>query len=321
MSNATGALYFLQDQLRSTVALTNSVGSVVERKQYEPFGESQPSAFTRYTFTGRERDASTGLMYYRARWYDPQQGRFISEDPAGFAGGLNKYAYVSNNPVTGIDPLGLYEIDVHYYLTYYLAKKTGCFSDAEAGDIANEDQRTDEDSTTRPGKGDTDQQRMQNRVFHALHPGAAEGVGSPLLWQGAMNETGGGHKWIGRYLHYLQDTFSHAGYTDDVWGHASGTHSVDKTASDPAKAQRMAAATWQALIQYAKAKHCNCDPTWDDSMWPTINDFINVATDAPERSAIDATQITWDNPGLGDPIALMRKRRILGFGDRNTGQW
>jgi hypothetical protein len=260
-------------------------------------------------------------MYYRARWYDPQQARFISEDPAGFAGGLNKYAYVGNNPVTKTDPIGLYEIDVHYYLTYYLAKKTGCFSDSEARDIANEDQRTDEDPSTMPGRGDTDQQRMQNRVFHALHPGAAEGVGSPLLWQGAMNETSG-HQWMGRYLHYLQDTFSHAGYTDDVYGHASGTHSVDKTASDPAKAQRMAAATWQALIQYAKAKHCDCNPTWDGSMWPTINDFINVATDSPKLSTIDATERSWpDNPGLGDPAALARKRRILNLRDRDTGQW
>lgn len=319
-SNATGALYFLQDQLRSTVALTDAGGNVVERKQYEPFGESQSSALTRYTFTGRERDASTGLMYYRARWYDPKQGRFISEDPAGFAGGLNKYAYVSNNPVTKTDPSGLYEIDVHYYLTYYLAKKTGCFNDADAQDIANEDQRTDEDPSTSPAKGDTDQQRMQNRVFHALHPGAAEGVGSPLLWQGAMNETSG-HVWIGRYMHYLQDTFSHAGYPDDVWGHAKGTHSVDKTASDPGKAQRMAAAIWQALIKYAKAKHCNCDPHWDGSMWPTINDFINVATDNPKWSTIDATERALDNPGLGDPAALARKRRILGLNDRYTGQW
>jgi RHS repeat-associated protein len=319
-SNATGALYFLQDQLRSTIALTDSGGNVVERKQYEPFGESQSSALTRYTFTGRERDASTGLMYYRARWYDPKQGRFISEDPAGFAGGLNKYAYVGDNPVTKTDPIGLYEIDVHYYLTYYLAKKTGCFSEADAQDIANEDQKTDEDSSTSPAKGDTDQQRMQNRVFHALHPGAAEGVGSPLLWQGAMNETSG-HKWIGRYMHYLQDTFSHAGYTDDVWGHAKGTHSVDKTASDPAKAQRMAAAVWQALIKYAKAKHCKCDPKWDDSMWPTLNDFINVATDNPKWSTIDATERALDNPGLGDPVALARKRRILGLNDRYTGQW
>src|ERR1051325_78806 len=46
-------------------------------------------------------------MYYRARWYDPQQSRFISEDPIGLMGGLNKYAYVGNEPVSRIDPSGL----------------------------------------------------------------------------------------------------------------------------------------------------------------------------------------------------------------------
>jgi hypothetical protein len=48
----------------------------------------------------------TGLYYYRARWYDAQVGRFISEDPIGLAGGINFYAYVANNPVNAIDPTG-----------------------------------------------------------------------------------------------------------------------------------------------------------------------------------------------------------------------
>ena len=75
-------------------------------------------------------------MYYSARWYDPQQGRFISEDPAGFVDGLNKYAYVGNNPVSGRDPLGLYNIDVHYYLTYFLASKFPCLTPEDARQIA-----------------------------------------------------------------------------------------------------------------------------------------------------------------------------------------
>jgi uncharacterized protein RhaS with RHS repeats len=46
-------------------------------------------------------------MYYRARWYDPQTGRFISEDPIEFQGGTNWYAYVGNNPLSNWDPSGL----------------------------------------------------------------------------------------------------------------------------------------------------------------------------------------------------------------------
>jgi RHS repeat-associated protein len=60
-----------------------------------------------YAFTGREWDAETGLYYYRARYYDPKIGRFLSEDPIGFMGGANFYAYVEGNPLTLVDPFGL----------------------------------------------------------------------------------------------------------------------------------------------------------------------------------------------------------------------
>jgi RHS repeat-associated protein len=57
--------------------------------------------------TGREWDTETSLYYYRARYYDPAAGRFVSEDPLSFRGGLNKYAYVSNSSVDFRDPRGL----------------------------------------------------------------------------------------------------------------------------------------------------------------------------------------------------------------------
>ncbi|HEX8432620.1 MAG TPA: RHS repeat-associated core domain-containing protein, partial [Longimicrobium sp.] len=58
-------------------------------------------------FTGREYDEDTGLYNYRARWYDPHLGRFMSEDPIGLAGGINPHAYVGNDPVNYSDPSGL----------------------------------------------------------------------------------------------------------------------------------------------------------------------------------------------------------------------
>jgi len=97
-SSNYGSLYFLQDHLGSTVAMTNRTGSVLERIQYEPFGASPNTSLTRYGFTGREADSATGLLYYRARWYDAQQGRFLSEDPIHYNGGLNLYTYTLNNP-------------------------------------------------------------------------------------------------------------------------------------------------------------------------------------------------------------------------------
>ena len=61
-----------------------------------------------YTYTSREYDEEIGLYYYRARYYDSTSGRFISEDPVGFGGGINQFAYVANNPVNFVDPLGLW---------------------------------------------------------------------------------------------------------------------------------------------------------------------------------------------------------------------
>jgi RHS repeat-associated protein len=60
------------------------------------------------SYTGREPDAATGLIYYRARWFDPKLGRFISEDPIGFAAGdANLSRYVGNSTPNATDPTGL----------------------------------------------------------------------------------------------------------------------------------------------------------------------------------------------------------------------
>src|SRR5437588_1429556 len=102
--------YFAQDQIGSTTALTDSKGALVERQSYDAYGNSAGSTRTRYGYTGRERDSLTGLQYNRARFYDPQLGRFISEDPIGLAGGMNAYVYVGNNVPNAIDPFGLSSI-------------------------------------------------------------------------------------------------------------------------------------------------------------------------------------------------------------------
>src|SRR5205823_4727794 len=58
-------------------------------------------------YTGRDYDPETGLRYYRARYYDSGAGRFLGEDPARFAAGVNFYAYVGGNPINLVDPYGL----------------------------------------------------------------------------------------------------------------------------------------------------------------------------------------------------------------------
>src|SRR5260370_930675 len=94
--------------LGSTIGLADSGGSVTESNSYDSFGNPSNTSFSsRYQYTGREFDSFTGLQYSRARWYDPNLGRFISEDPIGFGGGdVNLYGYVKNRPLKYVDPLG-----------------------------------------------------------------------------------------------------------------------------------------------------------------------------------------------------------------------
>ena len=91
--------------------MTDSGGNVVKSYTYKSFGEIYSESGTLvqpFTFTGREYDPESGLYYYRARYYDPRAGTFLTRDPIGFAGGdVNLYRYVQNNSVNWMDPLGL----------------------------------------------------------------------------------------------------------------------------------------------------------------------------------------------------------------------
>lgn len=99
---------YLTDALGSTIGLTGSTGNSTVQYSYGPFGAISIAGTTTndYTYTGREIDG-LGINYYRARYYNPAIGRFLSEDPIGFVGGVNKYAYVDGDPMDYIDPFGL----------------------------------------------------------------------------------------------------------------------------------------------------------------------------------------------------------------------
>lgn len=64
--------------------------------------------FQPFGYAGGIYDRDTGLIRFGARDYDPEIGRWTTKDPIGFRGGLNHYAYVNNNPINFIDPLGLW---------------------------------------------------------------------------------------------------------------------------------------------------------------------------------------------------------------------
>ncbi len=119
------------DRLQSTRAVLDQEGNIIQTLDYDSFGVindlrdqygdtlsdipilggtpglllSQLATTT--AFAGRTWDNDAGLYYNRARWYAPDTGRFISEDPIGFGDGPNVYRYAGNNPVTFVDPSGL----------------------------------------------------------------------------------------------------------------------------------------------------------------------------------------------------------------------
>ena len=102
----------MSDHPRSvTDAVAPGVGFSSSR-EYDPWGNLiDGDVGSGYAFTGREWDAETGLYYYRARYYDPKIGRFISEDPLPLVerpvSQVNAYAYVRNSPISLVDPTGL----------------------------------------------------------------------------------------------------------------------------------------------------------------------------------------------------------------------
>ncbi|MEI6644543.1 MAG: RHS repeat-associated core domain-containing protein [bacterium] len=114
----TNTFYAVKDHLGSVQALVNVSGSVVESYTYDAYGNttilsSDLSPLTssqlgnRYLFQGREYSSATSLYNFRARWYDSQTGRWLSNDPIGISGGLNLYAFCNNDPVNFRDPMGL----------------------------------------------------------------------------------------------------------------------------------------------------------------------------------------------------------------------
>ena len=113
--------YHHSDHLGGSNASTNENGDLTEVNDYYPYGstrieEAVNGYDNNYLYTGKELDRTSGLYYYGARYYDPELGRFTSVDPWGGNSddpqSLNKYAYVTNNPMKYVDPDGKEKYDI-----------------------------------------------------------------------------------------------------------------------------------------------------------------------------------------------------------------
>lgn len=107
------ALYVYHfDGTGHTVAVTNDSRQVINTYAYDPYGKlmaEQAMISQPFKYAGQFGVQAEGnnLYYMRARYYDAETGKFTSEDPIGFEGGLNLYAYVGGNPIMAVDPDGL----------------------------------------------------------------------------------------------------------------------------------------------------------------------------------------------------------------------
>lgn len=103
-----GRRHYTGDQVGTLTRTSDDTGTTQDTVVRDIWGELQAGSTTeRYGFAQREHDLESGLVYMRARMYDPTSGRFTQADPSGFNGGVNFYAYAGNVPGSLRDPSGL----------------------------------------------------------------------------------------------------------------------------------------------------------------------------------------------------------------------
>jgi len=118
-AGATPVVYtYLTDHLGTVHAVADASGAIVESYRYDPHGKvlgvwdgsgtplTESAIGNRILWQGREYSWTTGLYYFRSRYYDPQAGRFLSRDRLGISGGINLYQAFSSNPVMFSDAFG-----------------------------------------------------------------------------------------------------------------------------------------------------------------------------------------------------------------------
>ena len=104
--------YYHYNFTGNTVAITDPNGNIVNRYAYTPYGKlagMEEAISNPFKYVGKfgVMDDGNGLLFMRARYYDPEIGRFVSKDPFLFVGGINLYEYAGSNPVNRVDPFGL----------------------------------------------------------------------------------------------------------------------------------------------------------------------------------------------------------------------
>lgn len=116
--------YYHHDALGSTTNLTDTAGATKVSYKLDPWGhirEQVGTTVNRQVFTGQETDEKTGLIYFGARFYDPDTARFLNQDSylgePGTPPSLHRYLYAYGNPTVYIDPNGNFSLNNHVEIT------------------------------------------------------------------------------------------------------------------------------------------------------------------------------------------------------------
>jgi len=290
--------HLLSDGHGSTRLLTGSTGAITDRYSYDAYGKTlgydpgmvnQPA--TAMLYSGEFLDRDLQQYYLEARYYNPAVGRFGAIDPfsPNQLSGANLYVYCGNDPVNGADPSGLYDVDVHRFLTQFLAREAGFTADAEF--IGRQTQALDDPRSTRSANvKDTFLPDWPNMgKYHFVDQAQLQTLRDTADFNNLQKNKG---ESIGNYLHALEDTFSHSpgemgikdGYFGDVKvcgatilghggavGHLSQGHDPDHTWKHPAKAMNMAKTIFAELKDNAPAGNPSKD--WSD-IEKKVNDFV-----------------------------------------------
>jgi RHS repeat-associated protein len=253
-SRAERILYIHADHRGTPIAMTDSARKVVWTARVSPWGAANVNASAGATlnlrFPGQYFDLETGLHDNFHRTYDPQLGAYLQPDPLGYPDGPNAYAYASGDPVNKFDSLGLYEEDVHYYLTFFLARVAG-IPDDTARTIALADQFVDDNPLTTPVIGSMQPNTRALPLYHFTRTrdmdvtqDVVTRINNPTspqlenLRRPTMDDRltpCARQQFFGEYLHAFEDTFAHRDqnnvpfYFTSTVGHGAYNHDPDQT--------------------------------------------------------------------------------------------